>query len=57
MGVPVQFSFLWQHWPSRMYIYGSIAPQLEGCKIELFWPIDNTYDEAPERKNIALLVL
>ena len=57
MGVPAQFSFLWQRWPSRMHIYGSVAPQLEGCKIELFWPIDNTYDEAPERKNIALLVL
>ena len=40
-----------------MHIYGSVAPQLEGCKIELFWPVDNTNDEAPERKNIALLVL
>ena len=57
MGVPAEFSFLWQRWPSRMHICGSVAPQLEGCKIELFWPIDNTYDEAPERKNIALLVL
>ena len=57
MGVPVQFSFLWPHWPSRMHIYDLVAPQLEGCKIELFWPVDNTHDEAQERKNIALLDL
>ena len=57
MGVPAQFSFSWQRCPSRMHVYGSVAPQLEGCKIELFWPIDNTHDEAPKCKDIALLAL
>ena len=36
MGVPAQFSFLWQRWPFRMHIYGSVDPQLEGYEIELF---------------------
>ena len=40
-----------------MHIYCSVDPQLEGYKIELFWPVDNTHDEAPERKDIAPLVL
>ena len=57
IGVPAHFSILWLCWPSRMHIYGSIDPQLEGCKIELFWPIDSTHDETPKRKNIALLPL
>ena len=29
----------------------------KGCKIELFWPIDNTHDEAPKHKDIAPLAL
>ena len=57
MGVPAHFSILWLCWPSRMQIYGSVGPQLEGCEIELFWPIDSTHDEAPKRKDIALLAL
>ena len=57
MGVPAQFSFLWLCRPSRMHIYGSVGPQLEDCEIELFWCIDNTHDEAPKCKNVALLVL
>ena len=40
-----------------MHIYGSIAPQLEWCKIELFWPVDNTHEEAPKHKDIAPLAL
>ena len=40
-----------------MQIYGSVGPQLEGCEIELFWPIDSIHDEAPKRKDIALLAL
>ena len=57
MGVPRHFSILWLCWPSRMHIYGSVGPQLDGCEIELFWPIDSTHDEAPKRKDIALLAL
>ena len=57
MGVPGHFTILWHCWPSRMHIYGSVDPQPEGCEIELFWPIDNTHDEAPKRKNVALLAL
>ena len=57
MGVPGHFTILWHCWPSRMQIYGSVDPQLEGCKIELFWPIDSTHDEAPKHKDIALLAL
>ena len=57
MGVPAHFTILWLCWPSRMHIYGSVGPQLEGCEIELFWSIDSTHDEAPKRKNVALLVL
>ena len=57
MGVPAHFPVLWHCWPSRMHIYGSVGPQLEGCEIELFWSIDNNHDEAPKRKNIALFVL
>ena len=57
MGVPAHFSILWLCWPSRMQIYGSVGPQLEGCEIELFWPIDSTHDEAPKHKDIALLAL
>ena len=57
MGVPGHFPILWLCWPSRMYIYGSVGPQLEGCEIELFWSIDSTHDEAPKHKNVALLVL
>ena len=61
MGVPAQCPFLWHCWPSIMHIYGSVGgsvgPQLEGCEIELFWSIDNTHDEAPKRKNVALLTL
>ena len=43
-------------WPSRMQIYGSVGPRLEGFEIELFWSIDSTHDEDPKRKNVALLV-
>ena len=57
MGVPGHFSILWLCWSSRMHIYGSVGPQLEGCEIELFWPIDSTHDEASKRKDIALLAL
>ena len=57
MGVPGHFPILWLCWPSRMHIYDSVGPQLEGCEIELFWPIDSTHDEAPKRKNVALLAL
>ena len=57
MGVPAHFPILWHCWPSTMHIYGSVGPQLEGCEIELFWSIDNTHDEAPKRKNVALLTL
>ena len=57
MGVPGHFTILWHCWPSRMQIYGSVDPQLEGCETELFLPIDSTHDEAPKRKNVALLAL
>ena len=40
-----------------MHIHRSIAPHLEGRKIEPFWPIDNTHDEAPKHKDIAPLAL
>ena len=40
-----------------MHIYGSFGPQLEGCKINLFSPYGDTHNEAPKRKNIALLTL
>ena len=57
MGLLGHFSILWLCWPSRMHIYGSVDPQLEGCEIELFLSIDSTHDEAPKRKDIALLAL
>ena len=57
MGVPAQLTFLWQRWPSRMHIYGSVGPQLERCKIELFSPYGGTHNKAPKRKDIALLAL
>ena len=36
-----------------MHIYGSVGPQLEGCEIELFWPI-----EAPTMRlpNVTILL-
>ena len=57
MGVPAQFPIWWQRWPSTMHIYGSVGPQLEGCKTELFSPYGGTHNEAPKHKNIAMLAL
>ena len=46
MGVPVQFSFLWLHWPSLMRGYQHIFSSYGG-----------THNEAPKRKNVAPLAL
>ena len=43
-GVRDHFPILWLHWPSLMRGYQ-----------HTFWPYGGTYNEAPKRKNVALL--